>query len=328
MSTDLSAESIQQLARAFSRSRVLLTAAELDIFTLLASAPMTADEVTVRLNSNLRATTILLDALASMELLHKENLKYRTNPVTSHLLTADSADSILPGLLHSSYLWKTWSQLTDVVIEGGPASKSATSGEDKVKAFIGAMHVRAQRDAPDLIKAVNPGKARNLLDVGGGSGSYTISFLRAVPGMKATLFDLPDVIPIALDRISQEGLNDRVTLEAGDFYEDDLPAGHDLAFLSFIIHQNSHSQNVALYKNVYNALDPGGRIVVRDYAMSSDRTRPLSGALFAINMLVNTEGGNSYTFEEIRAGLDAAGFERVKLIQEKEMSSLVEAFKA
>jgi len=163
--------------------------------------------------------------------------------------------------------------------------------------------------------------------VGGGSGSYTIGFLNAVPGMKATIFDLPEVIPMAETRLAEEGLMARVTLVGGDYNADDLPGGHDLAFLSAIIHQNSHAQNVALYNKVFDALDPGGRIIIRDYAMSSDRTQPASGALFAINMLVNTEGGNSYTFEEIQGGLEEAGFERVRLLQESEMSSLVEGFK-
>jgi len=229
--------------------------------------------------------------------------------------------------MHTAHLWKTWSQLTDIVQEGGPASRSATDSDERMKAFIGAMHVRALRDAPELVRSVDPGTARNLIDVGGGSGSYTIGFLKAVHGMKATIFDLPEVIPLAQERISEEGLEERVTLAAGDYNKDDLPSGHDLALLSAIIHQNSHEQNVTLYCKIFSALVPGGRIVVRDYAMNSDRTKPASGAMFAINMLVNTLGGNSYTFEEIKSGLEEAGFERVKLLQDSEMSSLVEGYK-
>jgi ubiquinone/menaquinone biosynthesis C-methylase UbiE len=322
-----SPESIQHIARGFSRARILLTAVELDVFTLLAKEPLSVDESVKMLGSDLRATTIFLDALVAMDLLVKEDDRYGTSSQVVHLLTEGYEGSILPGLLHTAHLWKTWSQLTDVVLDGGPASRTDTGGEDQTKAFIGAMHVGALRIAPELVKTIDPGTARKLIDVGGGSGSYTIGFLRAVPDMRATLFDLPDVIPMARERISEEGLIDRVTLVGGDYNEDNLPSGHDLALLSAIIHQNSHEQNVALYKNVYGALDHGGRIIVRDYAMSSDRTEPASGALFAINMLVNTAGGNSYTLEEIREGLEEAGFRKVKLLQESEMSSLVEAFK-
>lgn len=327
MKTGISAESIQHIARGFSRARILLTGVELDIFTLLAEDSLSAAEIVDRLNSDLRATTILLDALVAMELVVKEKYRYRTNPEVALLLSADPEESILPGLMHTAHLWKTWSQLTDVVLEGGPVKNWETDHDDHLKAFIGAMHVGALRNAPELVRTIDPGIARNLIDVGGGSGSYTIGFLKAVPGMKATLYDLPDVIPMARERISGEGLIDRVLLVAGDYNVDELPSGHDLAFLSAIIHQNSHQQNVALYKKIHNALDPGGRIIVKDYAMDNDRTRPASGALFAINMLVNTEGGNSYTFDEIQEGLKIAGFERVKLLQDSEMSSLVEAFK-
>ena len=121
---------------------------------------------------------------------------------------------------------------------------------------------------------------------------------------------------------------DRITLVAGNFYEDDLPAGHDLALLSAIIHQNSIEQNLALYCKVFAALDPGGRIIIRDHVMGPERTGPPAGAIFAVNMLVNTTGGGTYTFDEIKTGLTEAGFERVSLINKGgRMDSLVEAYK-
>ncbi|GBE14183.1 MAG TPA: hypothetical protein ENH32_03350 [Proteobacteria bacterium] len=327
MKTDLSANDIQQIARGFSSARILLTGVELNIFTLLSEEPLPAVEVVDRLKSDLRATTIFLDALTAMDLLIKKNGAYRTDPALLPLLTTESEESILPGLRHSAHLWKTWSHLTDVVLEGGPAKREEEDRGDRVSSFIGAMHIISSRAAPDIVKAISPENARALIDVGGASGSYTIEFLKTVPGLRATLFDLPDVIPMARERLTEQGLIDRVSLVPGDFNEDNLPGGHDLAFLSAIIHQNSPGQNLALYKNVYNALAPGGRVIVRDYAMSVDRVQPASGALFAVNMLVNTESGNSYTFEEIQGGLEEARFERVKLLQESGMYSLVEGFK-
>ena len=109
---------------------------------------------------------------------------------------------------------------------------------------------------------------------------------------------------------------------------DPLPGGHDLVLLSAIIHQNSPEQNVSLYQKCYDALTPGGRILVRDHVLNPERTQPEAGALFAVNMLVATEGGNCYTFEDIRDTLHAAGFVRAGLIQDGEkMNGLVEAFK-
>ena len=114
----------------------------------------------------------------------------------------------------------------------------------------------------------------------------------------------------------------------GDFYADELPGGHDLALLSAIIHQNGPDQNVALFSKVFRALIPGGRIVIRDHVMTPDRTRPKDGAVFAVNMLLVTPAGRTYTYDQIREALSKAGFERVRLLQDGEhMDGLVEAFK-
>jgi SAM-dependent methyltransferase len=146
--------------------------------------------------------------------------------------------------------------------------------------------------------------------------------------MHATLFDLPPVVEIARRRLARTDVLDRITFVAGDFYRDELPGGHDLALLSAIIHQNSAEQNVELYRKIRRALKPGGRLVVRDHVMSPDHTRPLRGALFAVNMLVGTAGGGTYSFEEIRDGLAAAGFVDIRLLQQDEMmSGLVEALR-
>ena len=140
------------------------------------------------------------------------------------------------------------------------------------------------------------------------------------------LFDLPEVIPLAERRLRDEGLLERVERVAGDFYEDELPEGCDLALLSAIIHQNSPEKNLELFRKVRRALAPGGLLLIRDHIMNEDRTAPADGALFALNMLVCTDGGDSYTFSEVRRSLLEAGFKNVELVRCGEsMDSLVEA---
>lgn len=205
--------------------------------------------------------------------------------------------------------------------------KNGALAEDSIESFIGAMHVIASKKAPEVVAAIEPGEARRLLDVGGGSGTYTLAFLAAASKMQATPFDLPPVIEMARKRVREAGEQDRTTLVPGDFYKDVLPPGHDLALLSAIIHQNSQEENKDLYRRIHDALDPGGRIVVRDYVMSSDRTEPVEGAMFAVNMLAGTRGGKTYTYEEIAGGLAAVGFYRNRLIRTEGMFSLVEGFR-
>ncbi len=316
-----SQETIMALSRAFMESRVFLTGAELDLFTLAASAPMNAREIAERIGADLRALTIVLDALAAMGLLIKRDDAYRTEPSAARLLAADSPESILPIIRHSIDLWERWGRLTGKIVRPRKPDKS-------MSAFIGAMHVIGRPLAPRIVALVNPAGARRLLDVGGGSGTYTLAFLQAAPAMRATIFDQPPVIDMARERMDAAGVRERVTLVAGDYRKDPLPGGHDLAFVSAIIHQNSPAENREMFRKIFAALEPGGRIVVRDHVMSPDRTEPRSGALFAVNMLVGTEGGNSYTEAEIREALTEAGFTGVRVIHpDTRMDGLVEAFR-
>jgi SAM-dependent methyltransferase len=329
MSAKITEESINELARGFMASRILLSGAELDLFTLLAQEPLTAEDIAAKTKTGLRGIVILLDALSALGFLGKKDGRYQAVPSVASLLSATASDSILPMVLHMATVWQNWSQITDIVrgkTTPGLKAKGALA-EGNRKAFIGAMHVVASKAAPEVVAAINPGEARRLLDVGGGSGTYTLAMLSAKPEMTGTLFDLPPVIELARDRVQSADMLNRVELVAGDFYKDELPPGHDLALLSAIIHQSSYEQNEELYGKVYRALDAGGRIVIRDHVMSADRTQPLQGALFAVNMLAGTEGGRTYTFDEIKEGLTAVGFGRINLIQTKGMFSLVEGFK-
>jgi predicted O-methyltransferase YrrM len=325
MSSPWNAESVLNLARGFMEPRLLLTAAELDLFTLLGPAPLSLAEIAAHIDALPQRLAILLDGLAAMELLVKRDDTYQTRAELAPLLTLDSNESVLPMVLHAARLWEGWGELTERV---GGKRRLRTSDEDDLRAFIAAMHVVGVPQADRVVAAVRPAQARHLLDVGGGSGTYTLAFLRAVPEMRATLFDRPLPLEMARERLGAAGLADRVTLVAGDFFADPLPGGCDLAFLSAIIHQNSPKQNLELYKKTLQALRPGGRIVIRDHVLSADRTQPRSGAIFAVNMLALTEGGNNYTLEEMLEGLAGAGFIGSRLIQpDTRMDGLVEAFR-
>lgn len=322
-------DSILKMVRGFMASRVVISAAELDLFTLLAPKSLTADGVADAIGADLRGLTILLDALCALGFLEKADGAYRTEPSAVPLLSADAPASILPIVLHMGSVWRNWSRITDVVLgKAVPDLKKGILDKHNLEAFIGAMHVVASRAAPDVVAAIDPAGASRLLDVGGGSGAYTLAFLDAKPAMRATLFDRPPVIDMARARVQAAAMTDRVTLVSGDFYQDELPSGHDLALLSAIIHQNSPQENEGLYRKIHRALVAGGRIVIRDHVMSPDHTQPREGALFAVNMLAGTKGGGTYTFEEIEAGLAAAGFTKIRQLQSKGMFSLVEGYKS
>jgi len=323
-------EVILGLGRKFWETRIFLTAAELDVFTHVAKKPMSAREIADTLNVTLRGITLLLDALVPLGLLEKKIDTYYCPPDLAALLSKDSPTSVIPMLMLNIGGWKQWSDLTEIVRHGPKKENQAILGgsESQNETFIGAMHVLAYRMAHGIIAVTNPGKARKLLDIGGSTGSYTVAFLESFKDMRATLYELPPVIKIAQKRFAHSDVRDRITFVEGDYFKDELPAGHDLALLSAIIHLHSPEQNIELFRKVFRALEPGGRLVIRDDVMSPDHTRPASGALFAVNMLVVTPGGSTYSFEEIKSSLETAGFVKVNLIQPDEnMNGLVEGFK-
>lgn len=322
-------EQVLAEARGFLSSRVILTAAELDLFSRFESGPQTAKQLAAALDSDLRALTRLLDVLVTLGFIDKGTNGYSAT-AKGACLGSSHPDSVRPMILHQARLWRSWSALTHIVKQGRiPGEQSmAVWTTDERAAFIGAMHVVGRDLSREIAAATDASRCRTLLDIGGASGTYTIAFLERYPNLRAVLFDLETVIPMARDRLAAAGLLDRVDLAAGDFYRDPLPIGCDLALLSAIIHQNSRAQNVALYQKVHQVLVPGGKILIRDHIMEPDRTRPPAGALFALNMLVNTEAGDTYTFAEVSEDLSAAGFAQPTQVRTgAHMDCLVEATK-
>jgi SAM-dependent methyltransferase/predicted transcriptional regulator len=322
-------EMLMAEARGFMESRVILTASELDFFTSIDEKPCTPSSLASERGLDVRATTRILDCLCVMALLSKTDDIYRlTNK--GAFLSSRHPETVLPMVLHMVNLWQTWSGLTEIV-RTGPGSQREPGlkfSEKDWQSFIGAMHVAARALSKEIVESYDSSGFMRLLDVGGASGTYAIAFLRKNPSMKAVIYDLEDVIPMAQERIRDEGLSDRVEFVTGDFYEDELPTGCDLALLSAIIHQNSREENLRLYGKIFQALKKGGTILIRDHIMNEDRTKPPTGALFAINMLVNTRGGDTYTFREVKDSLESSGFLDVRLLRTGEkMDCLVEAKK-
>jgi ubiquinone/menaquinone biosynthesis C-methylase UbiE len=326
--TTLDREQILQMAGGFRFLAVLGAAAELNLFTRLGNEALSAETIAIRLPSNLRATAMLLDALVALGLLAKQGEDYSVPAELRPWLSDNSPDTILPMILHQMSLIRMWSQLAWIVRSGEPGVRQASirGAEADRAAFIAAMHSVSGPVADGLVARLGPPKFRHLLDVGGASGTWALAFLRAVPEARATIFDLPDAIEQARDRIAQSGFGDRVELVSGDFYDDPLPGGVDLAWVSAIVHQHAREDNRELFAKVRECLVPGGRIMIRDMVMEPDRTAPLDGALFAVNMLVATTSGGTFTLEEFREDLQASGFRDVELlVKDPGMHSVVAA---
>jgi ubiquinone/menaquinone biosynthesis C-methylase UbiE len=182
---------------------------------------------------------------------------------------------------------------------------------DWLEAFIAAMHMRATRQAPAIVKLINLKGVKRVLDVGGGSGVFSMAFVRARKGITAVIFDLPNVISLTKRYIDAENLGSLISVTGGDYTIDPLVNGFDLVFMSAIIHSNSPEINKQLFRKAFEALNPDGRLVVLDYIMNDDRTSPAAGAYFSINMLVGTRDGDTFTESEVCNWMEDAGFKKI-----------------
>jgi predicted O-methyltransferase YrrM len=301
-------EELNERIRAFQESRVILTALELDLFTAIGDGAGGA-EVAARLGAAPRATEMLLNALAAMRLLDKREGVFYNSAEAARYFAAGSPDNARPALLHTAHLWQTWSTLTTSVRPG------TETAEDWTEAFIAAMHRNASERAPLVVRAVGAEKVRRMLDVGGGSGAYSIAFAGANPALLADILDKATVEPIARRHIEAAGVGERVQVRAGDLRCGRLGEGYDLVFLSAICHMLDEAENLDLLRRCREALIAGGRIVIQDFILEPDKTAPRHAALFALNMLVGTPGGSAYSEPEYARWLGEAGFEKIERVR-------------
>jgi (2Fe-2S) ferredoxin/ubiquinone/menaquinone biosynthesis C-methylase UbiE len=313
-------DDVDQAIRGFRESRAILTALELDIFTAIGNGG-TAPQIATKIGADARATEMLLNVLVSMELLKKGGDMFVNTATSSRYFREGSPDNMRMALMHTVHLWDTWSTLTECVRQGTSITRRAgvagevARNEFWTKAFIAAMHRNARERAPHLIRAVGLDGVKRMIDLGGGSGAYSIAFANAKPDLKVDLLDIADVLPLTAEYVRDAGVADRVTLIPGDLRADKFAGGHDLALLSAICHMFGVDENKDLLRRAYDALDKGGRLVIQEFILEPDKTAPRTATLFALNMLVGTDKGSAYSSEEYADWLNAAGFTDVQHVK-------------
>jgi SAM-dependent methyltransferase len=315
---------------------IIGAAAELDLFTPIIRSPLTAAALANLHETDLRATVMLLDALAALEVLRKSD---DAEPVYSmrdgfrELLDIKHPQTYIPMLRHRTNCVRQWTELAHILKSGKPPARAVSilGPAEDYRSFVLAMHsigIIVAGGMADALEQAGCLNFKHLLDVGGASGTYTLEMLKRLPSAMATIFDLPSAVEEARKRFAGTEYESRIRLATGDFYTDDLPAGCDFAWVSAIIHQFDRTHTRALYAKIHRALDPGGKIAVRDFVMQPCRTMPFNGAMFAINMLSATENGMCYTYDEIHEDLEASGFTGIRYaIPADTISAVVTAMK-
>jgi (2Fe-2S) ferredoxin/predicted O-methyltransferase YrrM len=305
-------DELNDMIRGFMPSRAILTALQLDVFTAIGSGA-SAEQVAVKIRADARATKMLLNALVSLRLLEKKDETFFNAPASARFFSEDSPDGARSGLMHTAGLWERWSTLTQCVRAGTSVETGPREGE-WVRHFIAAMDRNARERAEALVKAVSTAGMKRLLDLGGGSGAYSIAFVRATPGLQAEVMDLADVIRLAQENIRKAGLAGRITTTVGDMLRDSFGENYDVILLSAICHMFSPEENRKLLKKIYLALAAGGQVVVQDFILEASKTAPRAAALFSLNMLVGTRAGRSYSQPEYEHWFEEAGFVDIRRV--------------
>jgi SAM-dependent methyltransferase len=319
-------EDLIRTADAYADSRTLLTGVELDLFTHLGSATRTASTIAQKCHAAPEGIELLLNALVGMGILAKHGNRFRNTSLSRTYLDAASPRSITNFLWLAGQHWEDWMHLTQTVKKGRGTARSP-SHDDPVfrKRFAKALHERSFFITPKLIRHIHLGRAKALLDLGGGAGSYAFALIRKTPGLQATIFDRPAAVKVALTEAKKEGLSKSVRVIGGDLFTQDYGGPYDVVFYSNVIHIYGPRENLQVFKKVKRALRPGGRLLIVEYFLDHDRAHPPDVSSFALMMYLFTESGRCYTWDEVTQWLKSTGFSRFRRTRVTEKIGILDA---
>jgi acetylserotonin N-methyltransferase len=313
---------VLDLMEGFRRSKVLFAALNLGAFDRLAAGPVPLATLARDLGANADALGRLLDTCVGLGLLTHQAGGYANTPAAAAYLTSTSPQRLTGYLRYSdAVLWKLWEHLDDAVREGsnrwrqafgleGPLFTHFFRTEELRREFLMGMHGMGLLSSPEVVAAFDLGRFRRLADLGGATGHLAVTACRRHPTLRAVVFDLPPVLPLAGELVAASGVGDRVELVAGDFFTDPLPEA-DLFTLGRILHDWPEDKVRLLLRKVYARLPAGGALLVAEKLLDDDRSGPPWAVAQTLNMLVCAEG-KERTLGEYEALLRAAGFTRVE----------------
>ena len=301
-------EPIMRIASGFMAAKHLFAASQLGLFEALAESPATLAALAARTGLTPRAARISADAMVALGLLERHGDIYRNGETAAAFLAGRTPADLRPFLRFWDRIsYQTWGTLADALGKG--PSKEIFDLDPKLQE-VASAGIEAILTGPANALAAGPllQRHRRLLDVGGGTGSWSIAAARRHPALGATVFELPIVADVAKKRIAEAGLADRIDVEAGDVLKDTLPVDYDVFLMANLLHYWSPEQNRALLKSVRAAASPGARLLLADFWTNPTHTEPLMAALMAGEFAAHVKDGDVYSVEEIGQWLPTAGW--------------------
>ncbi len=320
--------SILQIGTGFWASKTLLTAVNMNLFTLLAKGEKSGQDIKTKLNLHNRSLYDFLDALVALGFLKRTGLKETavySNTEETNLFLDKNKQSYIGGILEmaNNRLYPFWNDLEEGLKTGLPQNETKNNGQSpfeviyadpaKLREFIHAMAGVQTGNFMTFSKKFDFSNYKTLCDIGGCGGHFSAHIVMNNPHIQCTSFDLPQVAPIAKDFINAMNLSDSITLASGDFFKDDFPKA-DIITMGNILHDWGEQNKLTLIEKAYETLPEGGALVVIENIIDDARNKNAFGLLMSLNMLIETDKGFDFTFEDFNRWTKKAGFTSTTLM--------------
>lgn len=341
MDANVTPQHTMQIGTGFMAAKTLLTAVELELFTILASKPMTAAQIGDRLSLHPRGLCDFLDALVALRLLDREgdgaSGAYRNTAETAAFLNK-GGPAYIGGILEmaNARLYPFWGNLTDALRTGEPQNEIKSgkgnlfellyADEQRLEQFLRAMQGAQMGSFMTFAEKMDFSKYATFCDVGGANGTLSCIVARRHPHLACTSYDLPAVASIAKRHVEAMGVAGRVTIKAGDFFKDALPEA-DVITMGNILHDWDEAEKKELVKKAFAAVKPGGMFVAIESVIDDARRENVMGLMMSLNMLIETKGGFDYTGRQFTGWCKEAGFSRTEIVPLAGPSSAAIAYK-
>ncbi len=327
-------ERIMQFAWGYVPPLVLEAAIRNRVFDVLDSGSKTVQEVHQATRASVRGLAAIMNALVGLNLLAKDkDGRYSLTPESSAFLVS-TKPGFQGGMIRhcSEHLIPKWLRLNEIVATGKPleAVNQEAPGSGFFEKFVDDIFPMSYPAAQTLARSLHlngGGQPIRVLDLAAGSGVWGIALAQSSDCVRVTAVDWPDVLPVTRKTVDRFGLSDRFSFVAGDLLQADFGNNYAAASLGHILHSEGEHRSRALLAKTFQALASGGTIAIAEFLVNPDRTGPVNGLFFAVNMLVNTEDGDTYSFEEIGSWLRDAGFTDVRALESPGPSPLILATK-
>jgi ubiquinone/menaquinone biosynthesis C-methylase UbiE len=338
-SSQVTPQRILGMGWGFALPLVINAAIQNGIFDALDRSPMTAKELAKETGASERGISAVAGALTGFDLLTKQkDGRYQLAPDAEAFLVKGKP-GFHGGMFehYQSDLIPNWLALSEITRSGQPKTDvdqpetGAVFFEGLVDALFPLNYAAAQTLAQSL-EASRAAKGNlneevEVLDLAAGSGVWGIAQAQASPRVRVTAVDFENVLAVTRRTAERFGLGGRFRFLSGDIRTADLGQGYSVALLGHILHSEGVTNSRALLKRVFAALRPGGTIAIAEFLVNAERTGPAQGVIFAVNMLVHTTEGDTFSFEEIGSWLKSEGFENIRTLEAPAPSPLILADK-